>query len=140
MFIKKGNVLLITSLFTALISLIILGFISQSINNINMSHSDIYKEDLYSIDLDEEEVLRIFMNEINHMKPETENKRIISEDFYLNKNGSRIFFVKNKNSFYLEYKNTDASRKIKYKIMNGRVILIPLYNRIVPKINDYSEL
>lgn len=140
MHMKKGNVLVITTLFTALISLIILGFISGCINNINRSKLDIYQSDLYSIDLEEEEVLRIFMNKINNMELETDKNKIVCEDFSLNEEGSKIYFVRRVNKFYMEYKNVDASRKIDYKIRNGKIILIPSYTRIVPKIEDYQDI
>ena len=140
MHMKKGNALIITTLFTAIVSLIILGLISGCINNINRSQQDIYKSDLHSIDLDEEEVLRIFMNKINSMELEADKNKIVCEDFCLNEEGSRIYFVRRVNKFYMEYKNVDASRKIDYKIQDGKIILIPSYTRIVPKIEDYKDI
>lgn len=129
---KKGNILISTMIILSLM-LMIGNFLFHMMKN-NRELEVLYKldSDIYDMNSNEENILSEFMKRLNENidSVDNEKKEYFDEDFIENINENILEYEKEDEKLYLvTTKGDNASRKreIKYKIKNGKIILIPTY-------------
>lgn len=129
---KKGNILISTMIILSLM-LMLGNFLFHMMKN-NRELEVLYKldSDIYDMNSNEENILSEFMKRLNENidAVDDEKKEYFNEDFIENINENILEYKKEDKKLYLvtaKDDNTSRKREIKYKIKNGKIILIPTY-------------
>ncbi|OOM09210.1 hypothetical protein [Clostridium saccharobutylicum] len=129
---KKGNILISTMIILSLM-LMLGNFLFHMMKN-NRELEVLYKldSDIYDMNSNEENILSEFMKRLNENIDDVddEKKEYFNEDFIENINENILEYEKEDKKLYLvtaKGYNTSRKREIKYKIKNGKIILIPTY-------------
>ena len=102
MYLKnKGNIMIFTIIFSAIITLILLFFCTMSVNIIKNSRVNIYTKDLYSIDDYEEEIIKLCSNKINECG--LEEIKNSDEVYCISDNDFKCSYIKEKDYFNIIY-------------------------------------
>ena len=126
MYLKnKGNIMIFTIIFSAIITLILLFFCTMSVNIIKNSRVNIYTKDLYSIDDYEEEIIKLCSNKINECG--LEEIKNSDEVYCISDNDFKCSYIKEKDYFNIIYNENNKSRILNYKVNENKVALIPTY-------------
>ncbi len=122
---NKGNIILLTMIFSSIITSILLLFCTMSINIMKYNNVNIHTEDLYSIDEYEEEIINICSNSINEYGIDNIKN---SNEMYSISNGKYICSYNKENDYFkMDFFENNRSRILNYKIDDNKVILIPSY-------------